>query len=744
MNRMPKTPQTFKPMRWTTVALLASVPLLGALPTPSSHAADPVSKAVSNDDIQALETMAVTGRFDDLLTRLATQPYPGGEAQSLKHDLTRYSTNQITREENRKEAFEESLTQITETLEEGKIEEALVSAIDAHSQNLDDGFFDRSDIQELSTIARTTADQASDAGDWMQAASLYRLLNLLYEVDSRFSDEQKRASEHLRVLQMYAPVRFQELADIRLAELRRGQEEDDDAKQPPKIDPEKWEDRLTKINRSVLERTMSDCVQAHINAPTYRQLLLGGIEQLQVLLHTPEAKESFPKFADTQARQRFIERLDTLRNELDRPGTKLTLQQVKNRISLIEATNEVTVKLPDEVLFYELTEGATDTIDTFTYVVWPADHQDFLDRTLHGKIYGVGIQIALEDYKLTVVSPVGNTPAHRAGLKAGDIIETVNGYATSAWSLKRAVKEITGEEGTPVTLGIRRKDEAELIEKRLIRAKIPIESVRGWDHDTNGKWDFWVDRESGIGYVRMTQFVEETAADLDKAIAELQKEGRVNGLVLDLRFNPGGLLQSAVQIVDRFVPKGAIVGQVDAEGRHIKGSLFNAQKDNTLPDFPLTVLVNQGSASASEIVSGALQDWGRATIIGERSYGKGSVQQVGWYPNRFTPKWGVRITTSHYTLPTGRVIHREENSKQWGVEPELAIEMTERQIAKAVEYRREVDVLRDPDEEVVPADALLDNGLDPQLEAALLVLKAKILANHLELARAGGAETATP
>jgi len=730
-------------MRWTTAALLASVPFLGLLPTPSTHAADPVSTAVSNDDIQALETMAVTGRFDDLLARLDTQPYPGGEAQSLKRDLTRYNNNQATRQEARQEAFDESLGQITEKLEEGKIEEALVSAIDAHSQNLADGFFDRSDIQELSAIARTTADQATDDGDWMKAASLYRLLNLLYEVDSRFSDEQKRASEHLRVLQMYAPMRFQELADIRLAELRRG-EEDSDEKQPPKIDPEKWEDRLTKINRNVLERTMNDCVNAHINSPNYRQLLLGSIDQLQVLLHTPEAKESFPKFGDTQARQRFIERLETLHSELERPGTKLTLQQVKNRISLIEATNEVTVQLPDEVLFYELTEGATDTIDAFTYVIWPADHQEFLDRTLHGKIYGVGIQIALEDYKLTVVTPLGNTPAHRAGLKAGDVIETVNGYATSAWSLKRAVNEITGEEGTSVTLGIRRKDETELLEKRLIRAKIPIESVRGWDHDTNGKWDYWIDRDSGIGYIRMTQFVEETAADLDKAIAELQKAGRLNGLVLDLRFNPGGLLQSAVQVVDRFVPKGAIVGQVDAQGRHIKGSLFNAQKDNTLSDFPVTVLINQGSASASEIVSGALQDWGRATIIGERSYGKGSVQQVGWYPNRFAPKWGVRITTSHYTLPTGRVIHREEDSKQWGVEPELAIEMTERQVAKAVEYRREVDVLRDPGEEVVPANDLLNEGMDPQLEAALLVLKTKILASHLELARAGGAETATP
>ncbi len=711
---------------------MATLGPLGWAQAPAAPAPAPAADPVAWQPDQ-LEALAASGQFDILLDRLSdADAAPDDDSQGLIDALRRYADNQAARDASRRGAFDEALANAHDALAESKVEEALVYAIDAHSQDGTDAFLLRPEIAALAGEARTRATQAEADGDWIEAVTLYRLLDLLYEVDARFSDDLARAIEHVRVLSMYAPQRFGELQAARLAEL--GETVDEGGIDP---DPERWQDRLAGIDRAVLERSMKDSIDHQINSPDFATMLAGGIEQLLVLARTPEAAESFARLADAQTRDPFIQRLVTIQAELNAAGVNLTPRQIANRIALIGSLNQMTVRLPEEVLYYELTEGATDTLDDYTYVIWPVDTKEFLERTLLGKIYGVGVQIAREDGLLTVITPIANTPAQRAGLRPGDVIEQVNGVATAAWSLTRAVREITGEEGTPVNLGVRRVGADDLIQVTLIRAEIPIDSVRGWEHLPNGdgnEWDFWVDPDLGIGYVRLTQFVEQTVVDLDAAIAQMQAERPVQGLILDLRFNPGGLMESAVEVVDRLVDEGTIVAQVDADGRLQRGSVREARAGNTYRDFPVVVLVNEGSASASEIVAGALQDYGRAVTIGENSFGKGSVQQVGWFPSRFDPQWGVRITTSHYTLPSGRVIHREEDSTEWGVAPDLAIDMTERQIVAMMEYRREADVLRESDEEPVPASALLDEGLDPQLEAALLVLKTDLLAERLDLA----------
>ncbi len=754
-------PMITRPTGYWLHAAMAMVATGGMTIAATSAGAQVLSSGgdVMSLDPDNLQAMAESGEFRQLLETLReVTPAVDSQTSDLVANLERYETNAETRDAARQQSLEEALAEMADAIERENLEEALVSAIDAHSQDGTDAFLERPEITTVAQLARDTAAEAEREGGWIEAVTLYRLLDLLFERDSRFSEELSQAVEHVRVLQMYAPDAYQVRSDARIAELEAqrkpvepqegedGEEgETEETPEPPRLDPEPWQDKLRGIDRSVLERAIQDCEDHHIGSPDPASMLAGGVEQLIVLLSTDEASESFPAIANDEARQQFIDRLEGVYDELIAGAGEMSLRQVMTRISLIDTTNRMTVHLPDEVLFYELTEGSTDVVDDFTYVIWPVDTEEFLDRTLRGKIYGVGIQIARDNGELTVITPIANTPAQRAGMRANDVIATVNGVDTSTWSLTRAVREITGEEGTDVHLGIRRLGEDELIPVTLTRAEIPIESIRGWEHDDADNWDFWLDQDAGIGYIRLTQFVEQTVLDMDKAIEQLQSEGELNGLILDLRFNPGGLMESAVDVVDRFVEGGSIVGQVDASGARLPGSLREARSDNTYRDFPLVVLVNQGSASASEIVSGALQDLGRAVVVGENSFGKGSVQQVGWYPNRFRPQWGVRITTSHYTLPSGRVIHREEDSQTWGVVPDLVIDMTERQIADMMEFRRDADVLREKPEPTPEADALLEEGIDPQLEAALLILKADLLSNRLELAAGNDRlENATP
>ncbi|MGB0768543.1 MAG: S41 family peptidase, partial [Phycisphaeraceae bacterium] len=270
----------------------------------------------------------------------------------------------------------------------------------------------------------------------------------------------------------------------------------------------------------------------------------------------------------------------------------------------------------------------------------------------------------------------------------------------------------------------------------LTRKPINIESIKGFAHRDEGGWDFWVDRDAGIGYIRMTQFLRQSADDMDKAVAQMKREGDLNALVLDLRFNPGGLLSTAIGVVDRFIDRGRIVATVNAEG--IATSSQSATRRNTYDDdLKLVVLINQGSASASEIVSGALQDYERAVVIGENSYGKGSVQDI------FPIGRGdalFKCTTQYYQLPKGDIIHRKDDSTTWGIQPDLEIKMTNKEVADWLEARRDADILiaeedRDPENPQTDPKDILADGLDPQLEAAVLLLKAKQFSSQTELAK---------
>jgi carboxyl-terminal processing protease len=311
------------------------------------------------------------------------------------------------------------------------------------------------------------------------------------------------------------------------------------------------------------------------------------------------------------------------------------------------------------VIYREFGDGAVGELatrfeDEFTQIIWPDQLRRF-EQTIKGNFVGVGIMIRHDDKRdIQVINPLEGSPASRFGVKSDDRILAVDGKSTVGWTLNKAVDAITGPAGENVRLTVRREGIPEPIELTLVREEIKIRSVNGWwkkalDQKGQPVWDWFVAPESGIGYVRLSGFQEDSFRDFLDAVREMRRERELNGLVLDLRHNPGGLLSSAEQFSNAFIERGMIVSCKDRNGRVRYQK--NAEPGRALlKDLPLVVLVNQGSASASEIVSGALKAHDRAVVLGERSFGKGSVQTVHDVSDRAASA-AVKLTTQYYYLP---------------------------------------------------------------------------------------------
>lgn len=283
-----------------------------------------------------------------------------------------------------------------------------------------------------------------------------------------------------------------------------------------------------------------------------------------------------------------------------------------------------------------------------------------------GHFGGLGIIISIKDEQLTIISPIEDTPAFRAGIKAGDKIVEIDGKTTEGMGLDEAVNILRGEKGTEVTLGIKRENIEELLEITIIRDIIEIKAVK---KEIMGK-------DNNIGYVRITTFNINTEPELEEVLNEFKKDSGIQGIILDLRNNPGGLLDSAIEVASKFIKEGPVVHIKDRDG--IVASIDS--RGNKYPEWPLFVLINEGSASASEIVAGAIQDYKRGKLLGEKTFGKGVVQQVF----NLSDGSGVAITTSEYFTPSERSIDHI------GIEPDILVESIEDseqdiQLNKAIE-----------------------------------------------------------
>ncbi|HET9606585.1 MAG TPA: S41 family peptidase [Nitrospira sp.] len=315
-----------------------------------------------------------------------------------------------------------------------------------------------------------------------------------------------------------------------------------------------------------------------------------------------------------------------------------------------EVLTQVQKNYVDDTKVKDLVQGAIrgmlSTLDPHSAYMTPEMYKEMQVET-KGEFGGVGIQIGVKENRLAVIAPIDGTPAQRAGIKAGDYITKVNEESTKDLSLMDAVQKMRGPKGTKVNLTIQRDGTADPLQFTLVRDTIKIESVKSKVLDN-------------IGYVKLTQFQEATGRDLGRVLKQF-KEQKVQSTILDLRNNPGGLLTAAVEVSEAFLPNGKLV--VYTKGRESKKDEWFAKGRDQMDDSPMIILVNEGSASASEIVAGALQDYGRAVIVGTTSFGKGSVQTI--LP--LGDGSGLRLTTAKYYTPKGRSI------QSTGITPDIVI-----------------------------------------------------------------------
>jgi carboxyl-terminal processing protease len=324
-------------------------------------------------------------------------------------------------------------------------------------------------------------------------------------------------------------------------------------------------------------------------------------------------------------------------------------------------------------LVYGAIKGMLGTLDPYTVFLTPDVYKELKVDTV-GRFGGVGIEITLQDGILTVVTPIEDTPAARAGIKPGDRILKINGTVTKGMDLVDAVRRMRGDKNSKVVLTLYRQGIPKPFDVTLTREVIKIKSVK---YET---------LPGGIAYIRVAGFQEDTIDELRKAVTELERGGAPKGVILDLRNNPGGLLDQAVEVSDLFLASGTIVS---TKGRTAKSEMHVADPEAELSGVPIVILLNKGSASASEIVAGALQDNKRAKILGTQSFGKGSVQTVV----DLGENTGLKLRIARYYLPSGKVIEGKgvapdfifDSEKTNMVDPQIKISADE-QVTAAREY----------------------------------------------------------
>ena len=356
-------------------------------------------------------------------------------------------------------------------------------------------------------------------------------------------------------------------------------------------------------------------------------------------------------------------------------------------------------------------EGVLSKLDTYSDYIAP-DDVDTFRREMESEFGGIGIQVGIEgrDGPIVVISPLVGTPAYRAGLQPGDKILAIDGTATKGLKLEGAVKLMKGRIGTEVALKLQRASgDIETVNVR--RDVVRLETVVSHYRKPNDDWQFMFDAEKGIGYIRVTAFSRHTSDDMKKALKELTSQN-LKGLVLDLRFNPGGLLDAAIEVSDLFLSEGRIVS---TSGRNVEERVWEASEKGTYSGFSMVVLVNRYSASASEIVAACLQDHKRAIVIGERTWGKGSVQRV---IDLEEGRSALKLTTASYLRPNGHNIHRFPDfseDDEWGVRPNDGMELVLQgpEIGELLSYHSRQSVLSTArDANNVYVDRQLQKGLD--------------------------------
>ncbi|GBE04234.1 carboxy-terminal processing protease CtpB precursor [bacterium BMS3Abin09] len=356
-------------------------------------------------------------------------------------------------------------------------------------------------------------------------------------------------------------------------------------------------------------------------------------------------------------------------------------------LSLIK-TNYVE-EVDEKDLVYGAIKGMLNSLDPHSSFMTPEYFKEMQIDT-KGEFGGLGIQIGIKDNILTIIAPIDDTPAFKAGVKAGDKIIKIDGDSTKDITIHDAVSKLRGQKGTSVTITIVREELEKPLDIEIVRDIIKLKSVKHKIIDEN------------IGYIKLTQFQEKTSADLRNALEEIAKKN-INALILDLRNNPGGLLKAAVDVSSLFLPSEKLV--VYIKGRSGDKTEFKTARGNRHFDYPMVVLVNQGSASASEIVAGAMQDWKQAVILGTQTFGKGSVQTV--IP--LSDGSALRLTTARYYTPKDRSIQTT------GITPDIIVELKTTNGAKMHPVYREKDLDKHLKNDTTKEEEVSNTSINPKV-----------------------------
>ncbi len=339
-------------------------------------------------------------------------------------------------------------------------------------------------------------------------------------------------------------------------------------------------------------------------------------------------------------------------------------------------------------LVYGSLRGMLSALDPYSTFFPPDEFKEFTTET-KGEFGGLGIEITMENHKLIIVAPIEDTPAWKAGLKPGDVIIEINGEPTDKMTLMQAVKKMRGKPGTKITITVWRKGLEKPFKVTITRAIIKIRSVK-YKELENGK----------VGYIRITQFQDKTDEQLRGVLDKFKDK---EGIIIDLRNNPGGLLTTAVNIADMLLPKGDLIVYTRGRDKNNNEDFYSTHDPIFPTDIPIVVLVNKGSASASEILTGALRDNNRALAVGDTTFGKASVQTLIPLPDGS----GLKLTTAHYYTPSGKLIMNK------GITPDIIVHMTEEEEMERIKAEREAKMKGEKNVKIK----------DPQLDAALNAIK---------------------
>jgi carboxyl-terminal processing protease len=712
--------------------------------------ADNPPKEASNlvvDSADQMHRLVMDHKYDDL-AKLQIPASPDPQIANLNQWKTDYVSHMATSEKQRQEQYDKLVGKAQDYLKRDRFDDAIVQTVSAYTIAKDQAaFLDLDWVKDVTAKVADQADKFEKQGQWLESLQLYSDLNTLYEIDTRYKPQMQRLARRTRLLALYTPKALLEMRKEITTRLEKLHAQDVAATQPgtqpatqPALDAAatlkedadeeaafpKWQDTVEKITPAMLSMALEQACNYWVEQTDYDTLFKGGVDAMRLFLTTPELAKEFPGLTDEAAKAKFAAELDTQMKKLD-PANPLTQGQLDDMVDHILTTNAETIKLPEAVAVMEFTDGAMEKLDPFTAVIWPHEVDEFFKNT-QGHFGGVGVQISLENGQLKVITPLEDTPAYKAGIMAGDIITAINGKPTAGISIDTAVHSIMGKPDTEVVLRVKREGESQQKEYTLTRAEIRVTSVKGMDRDKDDqtKWNFMIDPDSKIGYIRITGFQEDTAKELKTALEALKDQG-VRGVILDLRFNPGGLLDVAVKMCDEFIDHGTIVS---TRGRVARPTKRDADHSLVIPtNMPVEVLVNQYSASASEIFSGAMKDLNRGLIVGQRTFGKGSVQNL----MQLTPNAAMKLTQAHYYLPNGECLHRIDGAKTWGVEPDVVVPETPVQVVNLVKARRDAEVIHTKITATTPASQPATTAkaaepvYDTQLDTALLLMRLQLI-----------------